>query len=193
LVYGKGVMNWKQHKKKWEGCQRCVLCKKRKKVVLAKGTLPCEILFVGEAPGQSEDVMGIPFVGPAGKLFEKIVAAGLKDTDYTFAMTNIIACIPKDETGRKVAVGSDIPKEAIQECSTRLEEFIELAKPDAIVWVGGLSAKKGPAALGEDSKAIQATIIHPAAIIRANVANQSLPIQRSIATIRGVAEELIPF
>jgi uracil-DNA glycosylase len=63
-------------------------------VVLCRGRLPCDVLFVGEAPGVSEDVLGRPFVGPAGKLLDTIVERAL-DGQYDCAMTNLVACIPK--------------------------------------------------------------------------------------------------
>lgn len=61
------------HVERWKSCQRCALGRTRDKIVLAKGRLPCDVLFVGEAPGESEDVIGLPFVGPAGRLLDEMI------------------------------------------------------------------------------------------------------------------------
>lgn len=61
----------------WRDCQKCDLHHNRQQVVLARGCVPCDILFVGEAPGQSENSVGKPFVGPAGLLLDVIVTRGV--------------------------------------------------------------------------------------------------------------------
>lgn len=179
-------MNWKQHRKKWKGCQKCQLCEKRRNVVLLKGKIPCDVLFIGEAPGKSEDVLGRPFVGPAGKLMDYIVEKALGE-EWSRAFTNIIACIPLDEDGKKVSIGKDIPKESVSQCSTRVDEIVKICKPSVIVWVGSFAAKHGPRVEFEDIAQVEIT--HPAAIIRANPANRSLPIQRCIVTISDAINE----
>ena len=61
------------HKRRWENCRACPLHEGRKKVVLVRGKIPCDALFIGEGPGGNEDSLGSPFVGPAGKLLDRIV------------------------------------------------------------------------------------------------------------------------
>jgi uracil-DNA glycosylase family 4 len=62
---------------KWgEGCGS-TQCAGANRVVLVRGSVPCDVLFIGEAPGQSEDVVGRPFVGPAGKLLDRIIEDAL--------------------------------------------------------------------------------------------------------------------
>lgn len=98
----KPVSRWKRHKLKWSKCRECELCETRKQVVLASGSLPCDVLFVGEAPGVSENNLGTPFIGPAGKLLRaQIEAAGMTGS-YKTAFTNLIACIPLGPDGRKI-------------------------------------------------------------------------------------------
>lgn len=67
------MITWLDHVEKWKDCQRCPLAQQRSNIVLARGTVPCDVLFIGEAPGASEDALGLPFVGPAGHLLNQII------------------------------------------------------------------------------------------------------------------------
>ena len=65
--------------KSWEtlegaclNCQRCDLWKTRRNVVIGKGNKNADIMFIGEGPGEQEDIQGYPFVGPAGQLLDRI-------------------------------------------------------------------------------------------------------------------------
>lgn len=68
---------WTDHVAKWKNCDLCPLHKQRNRICIARGTVPCDVLFVGEAPGPSEDAIGQPFVGPAGKLLDQIIERAL--------------------------------------------------------------------------------------------------------------------
>ena len=138
----------------WDGCQRCDLCQWRKKVVHARGVLPCDVFFVGEAPGASEDILGRPFAGPAGKLLDRIVAdamralvrlyrpaGGVAYNPPELAFCNLIGCIPKDSPSGKVGEPS---KESILACAQRLIELVDVAQPKLVVCVGNLSEKWTP-------------------------------------------------
>ncbi len=170
------------HKRKWSTCTRCPLHEGRKNVVLVRGKLPCDVLFVGEAPGVNEDALGKPFCGPAGKLLDRMIEdAGGFIPRVRLAFSNVIACIPYDEDGKKV---SDPPKEAIKRCVPRLEELTRMAKPVKVVAVGLVAAKYVKNDL---------TIVHPAAILRANPAQQGLMYQRAVVQLAELFESLIPF
>jgi len=175
---------WKAHKAKWIDCKRCELCKVRKRVVLFRGEyLPCDILFVGEAPGESEDTLGVPFIGPAGKLLDSIIENSIPN-GVKLGFTNVIGCIPKMD-GRKV---SDPPKYAIKNCNTRLDEIIALSKPELIVAVGTIAKKE------LDRKNYKyCEITHPAVIMRANIAQQPLAIQRCEIVLSNAWDAYIPF
>ena len=58
---------------KWKDCRDCYLCETRNRIVFARGTIPADVLFLGEAPGESENVTGVPFDGPAGNLLDAII------------------------------------------------------------------------------------------------------------------------
>ena len=166
---------WFGHKQKWKGCKQCVLHERRKKVVLARGTIPCEVLLVGEAPGDSEDVRGLPFWGPAGSLLDRIIEKAW-DGKVSYALTNLVGCIPKGEDGRKAG---EPEEECIKACRERLEEFIDLCRHQQIVAVGKLAAS-------HLIDRADAEMIHPAAILRMDNSQKGLAYHRCIAVLEDV-------
>lgn len=111
------------------GSEECV---KRRSLVLARGKVPCDVLFVGEAPGEIEDRRGRPFVGPAGQLLDELVARSVKP-GLRLAFTNLVCCVPRDgESGKAAEPAFD----QIQACKERLEEFVALCRPRVVVCVG---------------------------------------------------------
>lgn len=190
---------------RWEKGCGSGLCESARNICIARGQVPCDVLFVGEAPGESEDVIGRPFVGPAGKLLDYIIERSLlKGTRY--ALTNLTMCIPREGDGQKAA--QPLPEE-IEACAPRLREFIRICQPKLIVCVGALArdyldekmkgsiwgnrvslrrSLNNTSELG--SEILRIDITHPAAILRTNVANQGLAVQRCIVSIRTAVEEL---
>jgi uracil-DNA glycosylase family 4 len=180
---------YQKHVAKWSNCEECELCERRTRVVLLKGVVPSPILFIGEAPGASEDVLGKPFVGPAGKLLEGMLEEC--NLPCSYAMTNLVACIPKVDGSVKLG---EPPEDSILACADRLEECLKLCKPELVVAVGRLSEKWLPKLFGSlDAGILQAkyypavgslvTITHPAAILRMSVIQKEIAIQRCIVTI----------
>lgn len=180
-------LTYRDHKARWENCQGCVLCDRRRKVVLGKGTLPCDVLFVGEAPGASEDVIGTPFVGPAGSLLDDLIKRASDGMELRIAFTNLIACIPKDENGDKVG---EPEEESIHACTDRLEEFLLLARPKLLVCVGKLPAKWIPKKFGYNHFDSIIEVMHPAAILRSEVSVRSLLMQRAMVTLADAFSEI---
>lgn len=198
---------WSRFRRKWSNCKECKLHEVRRKVVLTRGQLPCDVLFIGEAPGRGEDSLGIPFVGEAGKLHDgHVVEAGLEcgfDPVYDhnerligvgsirLAWTNLICCIPlvDDESGGKKKV-SDPPDWAVGACNERLKAFILLTQPETIVLVGDSAAKHQPD-IGPEYGWHK--IVHPAAILRAEQVRKPVMIQRTVVTLRDVFAAFIPF
>lgn len=143
------VTRLQMHYERWrDGCGSDH-CEKASNVVMYRGKVPCDVLLIGEAPGQSEDALGVPFIGPAGKLLDDIVSKALSDLLVTedqvtigkhgpgdpmrIAYTNMVCCIPRDEDGKKWHEPDD---EQIKCCGPRLVEFVRIAKPKMIVAVG---------------------------------------------------------
>jgi DNA polymerase len=113
-------------------CTRCELHKARTQTVFARGNPEAELVFVGEGPGQEEDRTGQPFVGAAGQLLDKMVAAmGLaRDAVY---ICNIVKCRPPGNR-------TPLPSEA-GACAGYLEAQLELIRPRVIVALGRCAAE----------------------------------------------------
>lgn len=175
---------YQQHVDKWSHCKRCDLCKDRTTVVLARGNVPAEILFIGEAPGPAEDVLGQPFVGPAGHLLDGIIKESVP-AHRKIAYTNLVACIPIDDGGEKF---KQPPKHAIKACEPRLLEFIRLCEPRLrlVVLVGQLAEQYAPTS----DQWATISIVHPAAILRADISARPLAIKRCIVTISDAVSAL---
>jgi uracil-DNA glycosylase family 4 len=183
-----------------EGARRCY----------ARGQMPCDLLFVGEAPGESEDDLGKPFVGPAGKLLDRLIdkaLAGKEWVEYSgsgsfhrpvrLAFTNLVCCIPREEDGAKA---SEPAHEEIIQCSARLQELAAIARPHMVICVGkhareylSWEAKyRGKHTIRLPAPVIKVIdIIHPAAILRMNVAQKGLEMQRVCVTLATAFENLM--
>jgi uracil-DNA glycosylase family 4 len=113
-------------------CRQCQLGSIRKHSVPGEGSPRARIMFVGEAPGADEDAQGRPFVGRAGQLLDKIIAACGLRRDEVF-IGNILKCRPPENREPR-------PDEIIH-CLPYLQRQIEAIKPDIIVALGGHAAK----------------------------------------------------
>lgn len=176
---------YEQHKNKWSKCTQCSLHTSRSKVVLSRGKIPCDVLFIGEAPGVSEDVLGYPFAGPAGHLLDFIIENSFSDSRISYAMTNLVGCIPLGEDGAKTA---EPPKEAIKACSPRVNEMVVMCSPQLIVRVGKLAEK------WYFTNAVPVIdVLHPAAILRMDITQRGLAVQRTIIDIATALRDVSPF
>lgn len=182
------------HTAAWKDCTRCPLHKSRKNVCICRGEVPAEVLFIGEAPGDSEDVFGIPFYGPAGKLLDEIISRAEKLSNITVSkcFTNLVACIPKTQDAQRKKV-EPLPAE-IASCWPRLDYFITLCKPKLIVAVGELAERHGLKEQHWDQRARVIKIIHPAAILRQPKVQQPMTAQRTEVILRDAFTDVfIPF
>lgn len=181
------MTRYTNHLERWKNCQDCNLCKQRRKVVLFRGAkIPCDVLFVGEAPGFGEDTIGHPFVGPAGRLLDGIIKEAWEDSAYSWGFTNLIACIPKDDLQKKITQPPDF---AIHACSDRLTEIINICSPGLVVAVGSVANERLEGFIPDNFT----HITHPAALFRANVAQKGLMIQKAIVTLKDALAEIVPF
>ena len=127
---------------KYAACQNCPLGKSRNKIVFGMGSIHPKVLFVGEGPGYEEDRRGLPFVGRAGGLLDKILAAiGL--SRKTVYIANIVKCHSMKNPGQPDLRGNDRPPEPseMEACRPILEEQIEILDPPIICALGSISAK----------------------------------------------------
>jgi uracil-DNA glycosylase family 4 len=131
-----GQMDWGQLQAAVATCTRCALCASRNKTVFGVGDATANWLFIGEGPGYNEDRQGEPFVGPAGKLLDNMMAAmDLRRGEKVF-ITNIVKCRPTDASGKDRA---PTPAEA-GACMPYLERQISLMQPRMLVALGKTAA-----------------------------------------------------
>jgi DNA polymerase len=118
--------------KEVRGCPKCRLCQTRTHTVFGEGDVDAKIFFIGEGPGENEDLTGRPFVGRAGQLLDKmIVAMGLQREQVFIA--NIVKCRPP---GNRVPAPDEVAA-----CTPYLERQLEIIRPRVIVTLGLPSAK----------------------------------------------------
>src|SRR5213594_4049584 len=114
------------------GCTRCRLAQGRTQVVFGCGSPDADLMFVGEAPGFHEDKQGLPFVGQAGKLLEKLLAQiGLSREDVFIA--NVLKCRPPGNR--------DPQPDEIEACESHLFRQIELIQPRLVATLGNFATK----------------------------------------------------
>lgn len=120
-------------RKECENCRKCSLAETRTNTVFGVGNPHASLMFVGEAPGEKEDLSGIPFVGAAGKLFDKYLAAvGIPREEVYIA--NMLKCRPPKNRD---------PKPEEQDlCIEYLREQVRTISPKLIVCLGRISAMR---------------------------------------------------
>jgi uracil-DNA glycosylase family 4 len=129
-------MDWSELQAAVASCTRCGLCASRNKTVFGVGDAKANWLFVGEGPGYNEDRQGEPFVGPAGKLLDNMLAAmHLRRGENAF-IANIVKCRPTDASGKD---RPPAPAEAAA-CLPYLERQIALMQPRMLVALGKTAA-----------------------------------------------------
>jgi len=114
------------------GCTRCALAAGRTQVVFGSGHPDADLMFVGEAPGFHEDQQGIPFVGQAGKLLDRLLA-GIDLTRADVYVSNVLKCRPPGNR--------DPQPEEIEACESHLWRQIELIRPKLVATLGNFATK----------------------------------------------------
>ncbi len=126
--------DWEQLRRTCMACTRCGLCETRHNVVFGVGNPQADILFVGEGPGEQEDLRGEPFVGPAGKLLDDMLSIIDLDRKENCYIANIVKCRPPRNRD---------PLETEQDaCIGFLREQIALVAPKVLVCLGRIAAKR---------------------------------------------------
>ncbi len=114
-------------------CTRCRLCEGRKTVVFSDGNPAGRLMVVGEAPGADEDATGLPFVGPAGKLLDLMLASVSLSRRESVYICNVLKCRPP---------GNRNPSpDEIDACAPLLKRQIELVAPEVLLAVGTFAAQ----------------------------------------------------
>ena len=161
-------MDWNALEQTCMGCQRCALADGRHNVVFGVGSRDAEVLFVGEGPGENEDLQGEPFVGRAGKLLDDMLELIDLDRQKNVYIANIVKCRPPHNRD---------PLNTEQDaCIGYLRNQVALLKPKIIVCLGRIAAMR---LIREDYRITRehgqwvekagvamTALYHPAAILR---------------------------
>ncbi len=124
--------SWEALQQAVKNCTQCELCHSRKQTVFGVGPADADIMFIGEAPGASEDRQGEPFVGRAGQLLTRMLHAFDIERQDVF-ITNVLKCRPplnRDPSGEEVA-----------QCSTYLQHQVAMVQPKLLIALGRVSAR----------------------------------------------------
>jgi len=157
-------------------CKACDLWKKGTQTVFGEGRRRANVIFVGEQPGNEEDLTGKPFVGPAGRLFDEALAEAGIDRKQTY-VTNVVKHFKWEPRGKR-RIHKKPNAVEINACRPWLEAEIALVKPQVIVALGATAAQAllGPKfrVTKQRGKFLESTLapyimatVHPSSILRA--------------------------
>lgn len=161
------MLQWNELLNECNNCSNCDLASTRTNVVIGRGNVNAKVMFIGEGPGEQEDVHGLPFVGAAGKLLDILFEAiGFEENDYYIA--NIVKCRPPSN---RVPTDSEA-----EQCLPLLRNQFALIRPQIIVCLGNTAARH---IIGKEQKITQIRgqwierkgvfmmpTFHPAALLR---------------------------
>lgn len=160
--------NWNDLEQECMNCHKCELCQTRNNVVFGVGNKDAEVLFIGEGPGENEDLQGEPFVGRGGQLLDKMLYSVDLSRDKNIYIANIVKCRPPKNRDPK-------PEEQAA-CPPWLRNQYKLMKPKIIVCLGRIAAAKiikpdikitkEHGMFFEKSGVLMMPMLHPAAILR---------------------------
>lgn len=125
-----------------EDCKACRLHKNRKHIVRGRGVKPAFVMFVGEAPGHSENVRGMAFVGKSGNILNHGINLATtmigESRPPSYYITNVVCCVPIDEEGDGKELREPLEDE-VWACREKLEETYLEVKPSRIVFLGDVA------------------------------------------------------
>lgn len=128
------LTNWETLERQCLSCTNCRLCEKRKNVVFGVGNKNARVMFIGEGPGEQEDIQGEPFVGRAGQLLDKMLYAVDLDRRKNIYITNIVKCRPP--------MNRDPQDDEQESCIGYLRDQTRLIRPKIIVTLGRIAGMK---------------------------------------------------
>ena len=184
------------------GCRACDLWKRATQTVFGQGPAPAPLVLVGEQPGDREDVMGDPFVGPAGQLLDRALAEAGIDRAKVF-VTNVVKHFKwRPTSGGKRRLHDKPDRAEVRACHPWLEAELAIVQPKALVCLGATAAM---ALLGPSVKVSQTALtpiesrlaplamatLHPSAILRTTGGEaRARAFERLVGDLRFVAERL---
>ena len=160
--------NFEELKENCLNCRKCGLCETRTNVVVGVGNPRAKVLFIGEGPGENEDLQGEPFVGRGGQLLDKMLAAVDLDRKTNIYIANIVKCRPPKNR-------DPLPEEQ-EACIEWLRNQVALIRPKIIVCLGRIAAMriikpdmkitKEHGQFFEKNGILMMATLHPAALLR---------------------------
>ena len=182
------------------GCRACQLWSRATQTVFGHGPVPAPIMLVGEQPGDREDVVGEPFVGPAGGILDRALAAAGIDREQVF-VTNVVKHFKWRPSGKRRL--HDRPSRAeVRACHPWIEAELALVRPQALVCLGATAAM---ALLGAGIRVselartpvptplapLAMATLHPSAILRAEEGSaRERAFERLVGDLQLVARQL---
>ena len=183
------MKNWETLEGACLNCQKCDLWRTRTNVVIGEGNKNADIMFIGEGPGEQEDLQGYPFVGPAGQLLDKMLGAINLSIDDVY-IANVVKCRPPHNRDPK--------EEEQQACMNYLRYQFKLVEPKIVVCLGRIAAQ---AIIDKDFRITRqrgqwferkgywfTATYHPSALLRD--AEKKRPAWEDFKSIRNKYEEL---
>jgi uracil-DNA glycosylase family protein len=182
------------------GCKACDLYARGTQTVFGEGPSKADVMFVGEQPGDAEDLAGHPFVGPAGRLLDKALAEAGIDRNVVY-VTNVVKHFKWEPRGKRRIHQKPNAKE-IGACRPWLETEIALVKPRVLVCLGATAAQ---ALLGKAFKVstqrgtfvdsplapLVTATVHPSSILRAqDDESRREEMRRFVADLKKVASKI---
>lgn len=160
--------NWDDLKQACYQCNKCELCATRTNLVFGVGNPDAEVMFIGEGPGEQEDLKGEPFVGRGGQLLDKMLAVIDLDRKKNIYIGNMVKCRPPKNRDPK-------PEEQ-EQCIFWLRNQVKLIQPKIIVCLGRIAAMKiikpdikitkEHGIFYERKETLMMATLHPAALLR---------------------------
>lgn len=160
--------HWNELEETCLSCQKCGLWETRNHVVFGVGNPKAKVMFVGEGPGENEDLQGEPFVGRGGQLLDKMLAAVDLDRKTNIYITNIVKCRPPHNR-------DPLPQEQ-EACIGYLRNQFALLRPKILVCLGRIAAMKlikpdikitkEHGIFFEKGDTLMMATLHPAALLR---------------------------
>ena len=161
------MLNWETLETACKACTKCALCQTRHNVVFGVGPHDAEVFFIGEGPGEQEDLRGEPFVGPAGKLLDDMLCIIDLGRENCY-IGNIVKCRPPQNR-------DPLPEEQ-EACIDWLRNQTALIRPKIIVCLGRIAAAKiikpdikitkEHGVFFEKNGVVMMATLHPAALLR---------------------------
>lgn len=181
-----------------ETCTNCDLYRNATQTVFGEGPVGADVMLVGEQPGDKEDLEGRPFVGPAGRLLDKALAAAGIERDRTY-VTNAVKHFKWSHHSGKVRLHKKPSAGEIRACKPWLLEELQLVEPRGVVLLGATAAH---AVLGStfrvthhrgefvewDQAPLLTATIHPSAVLRSD--DRAAMFDGLVADLRVVADAL---